>query len=228
MDVRVVSWNIRDLSGDPLAVQAVLRHLAPDVLCLQEAPRRPGSALRIGALARSTGLRHVVGGRGSGGTALLVGPAVTAGSARAVRFPVAHWYTRTRGAVLARLRTPSLELAVACVHLPLGPADRVDHAHRVLAELDAARSVAGGSLPTVIAGDLNEPPGAPAWEAFAGLVGDPAPHAGPTFPARRPGGRIDAVLVSEQVRVLGYGDGGAPENLVHRASDHWPVLAVLG
>ena len=53
--MRLVSWNIRDLTGDVQAVQAVLRLVAPDVVCLQEAPRRPGSALRIAALARATG-----------------------------------------------------------------------------------------------------------------------------------------------------------------------------
>lgn len=226
--MRLVSWNVRDLTGDPRAVQSVLRHLAPDVLCLQEAPRRPGSSVRLAALARATGLRHVVGGRGTGGTALLVAPRVSVDAARPLALPVAHWYTRTRGAVIARVRLASSDpadgVALACVHLPLHPADRLDHAHRVREELLAhARGVAA----TVVAGDFNEPPGSPAWQAFAELVSDPAPQAAPTFPARSPGGRIDAVLVGGSAPVSDYGDGGVPEHLVHRASDHWPVLVVL-
>lgn len=232
--MRLVSWNIRDLTGDVQAVQAVLRLVAPDVVCLQEAPRRPGSALRIAALARATGLRHIAGGRGTGGTALLVAPQVAVDEVRPLALPVAHWYTRTRGAVIARLRassrastTPgSVEgLALACVHLPLHPADRLDHAHRVRAEL-MDRAVGADTI--VVAGDFNEPPGSPAWQAFSQLVSDPAPDAAATFPARSPGGRIDAVLVGGSLPVSDYGDGGVPERLVHRASDHWPVVVDLG
>jgi endonuclease/exonuclease/phosphatase family metal-dependent hydrolase len=228
--VRLVSWNIRDLTGDPLAVRAVLRELAPDVVCLQEAPRRPGSAWRIGGLARATGLRHVAGGRGSGGTALLVAPRISVAMARALPLPVPHWHTRTRGTVVARVRVPDaggLDLAVACVHLPLHPQHRLAHAVAVRAELQARRPSPGA---VVVAGDFNEPAGAPAGQAFAGLAGDPWPQAGPTFPARRPSGRIDAVLVGDALAVQEYGDGGVRRSmarLVERASDHLPVLAVL-
>jgi len=222
--VRLVSWNIRDLSGDPLAVQAVLRVLVPDVVCLQEAPRRPGSALRIGRLARAGGLRHVTGGRGSGGTALLVGPQVRVDDALALSLPVPRWYTRTRGTVLARVGVPGLHLTVACLHLPLDPEHRLAHARTVRVELEARRPDPGT---VVVAGDFNEPRGAPAWQAFAGMAADPWPEAGPTFPARRPSGRIDAVLVGDAVTVREYGDGGVSAEILHRASDHLPVVADL-
>ncbi len=222
--MRLVSWNIRDLSGDPLAVSAVLRDLAPDVLCLQEAPRRPGSRMRIAALARGCGLNHVTGGRGSGGTALLVAPGVDVRAARAVRLPVPRWYARTRGAVLAEVSMSGTTLALACVHLPLTPEQRLDHARSVRAAMDGLLPGAGRA---VVAGDFNEPAGSPSWQVFTDLARDPSPGAAPTFPARRPSGRIDAVLVGDDLDVLEYGDGGVDHAAVHRASDHLPVLAVL-
>ncbi|MFZ0159676.1 MAG: endonuclease/exonuclease/phosphatase family protein [Kineosporiaceae bacterium] len=222
--MRLVSWNIRDLSGDPIAVQRVLRALAADVLCLQEAPRRPGASLRIAALARACGLHHVTGGRGSGGTALLVAPRVHVRAAQTVRLPVPRWYTRTRGAVLAEVSTAGTAVALACVHLPLTPEQRLEHARSVRSALDAWSP---GPARVVVAGDFNEPTGSPSWQVFSDLVRDPAPEAPPTFPARRPSGRIDAVLVGAGLDVLEYGDGGVDHPLVHRASDHLPVLAVL-
>src|SRR4051812_50149617 len=72
--VRLVSWNVRDLLGDRWALRRVIAALAPDVLCLQEAPRRLPGVVRNRMLARSCGLRFVAGGRAPGGAALVVGP----------------------------------------------------------------------------------------------------------------------------------------------------------
>ncbi len=222
--MRLVSWNVRDLTGDGAAIRSVLGSLAADVVCLQEAPRRPGSGWRLRALARAVGLRHVAGGRGSGGTALLVGDGVDVVSAVAVRLPVPHWYTRSRGAVAAQLRTPSVAVAVGCLHLPLEAPLRVEHARAVRALVEAHRPAPGAM---VVAGDFNEAAGAPAWRVFEDVAPDPAPAAGPTYPAERPGGRIDAVLAGPGVVVTGYGDGGLDGALVARASDHLPVVVDL-
>lgn len=88
-----------------------------------------------------------------------------------------------------------------------------------------ARAAAG--LPLVVCGDLNERPGGAAWSAW-GDARDPAPAAGPTFPAAAPRSRIDAVLAGPGVEVLSYDDGGADPGDVGAASDHVPVVAVLG
>src|SRR5512144_553009 len=98
--MRLLSWNVRDLLGDPLAVHRVIRSAEPDVVCLQEAPRRPGAAVRLWLLGRGTGLRCVAGGRRSGGTAVFVAPHVRVDWARAFRLPVAGRFTRTRGAAV--------------------------------------------------------------------------------------------------------------------------------
>ncbi len=220
--LRVVSWNIRDLLGDPLAVHRVLRGLAPDVACLQEVSRRPGSRWRLGALARACGLLYVAGGRESGGTAVLVSLRAEVGAVHALRLPVAGRTARARGAVVVEVGLPGHgRVVVACVHLGLDAAERGRH-------IDAVRAVgAAAGRPLVVVGDLNERPDGAAWRSWGSDVLDPEPGAGPTFPAAAPRARIDAVLVDGGVEVLGYGDGGASPTDVRAASDHVPVVAVL-
>ncbi len=223
--LRVVSWNVRDLLGDPLAVRRVLAGLRADVVCLQEAPRRPGGGWRTARLARDAGLRHVGGGRTSGGTALLLGPRVGVVSLTAARLPVSGLLTRTRGLVVAELAVVSgpasgTALTVACLHLPLQPDLRVEHARLAAALLRRHRA------PYVVCGDLNEPPG-PAWQPLLALADDPAPGAACTFPAGREDKRLDAVLVGTGLRVTGYGDGGVDAADVVAATDHRPVVADL-
>jgi endonuclease/exonuclease/phosphatase family metal-dependent hydrolase len=224
--VRVASWNVRDLLGDPLALRRVLRSLAADVVCLQEAPRRPGGGWRTGRLARSAGLRHAGGGRLSGGTALLLGPHVGVRSLAAARLPVPGLFMRTRGVVVAELVAVSgpaagLAFTVACLHLPLEPELRVRHARL------AASALARRPGPYVVCGDFNEPPGSPAWQELTALASDPAPDAEPTFPAGREHVRLDAVLVSAGVRVVHHAIGAVDRADVVAATDHLPVVVDL-
>lgn len=223
---------MRDLSGDPLAVRAVLRALHPDIVVLQEAPRRPaGVLLRTAPLARAAQVRHVVGGRTSGGTAILVGRRARVSAARAVRLPLPDRFARRRGAVVAGIDVAGTALAVAGVHLPLDPDHRLRHATLVRGLLSSGvppvlrELVDAGAV--VVAGDFNEPPGAPSWQVFGDLVADHRPDAAATFPTRAPDRRIDAVLIGAGLDLIDYGDGGADPDLVRRASDHLPVLAVL-
>ncbi len=224
--MRVVSWNVRDLLGDPLALRRVLAGLGADVVALQEAPRRPGGGWRTARLARDSGLRHAGGGRPSGGTALLLGPHVGVRSLLAARLPVAGPLTRTRGLVVAELAVVAgpaagAALTVACLHLPLDQDLRVRHARSAVALLRARPG------PSVVCGDLNEPPGAPAWRELLTVAGDPAPGAPPTFPAGREDVRMDVVLVGPGARVTAYGDGGADPADVVAATDHRPVVTDL-
>jgi endonuclease/exonuclease/phosphatase family metal-dependent hydrolase len=220
--LRLLSWNVRDLLGDPLAVARVLRSADADLVCLQEAPRWPGSLPRLAALARSAGLLAVAGGRASAGTAILCSARVDVLTAAATRLPVTGRLTRPRGVATAVVRLPGgPALAVASVHLPLEPDRRVQHAGRI------QRLLAGSGLPAVLAGDLNEPPGGPAWQACSPLLADPWPGAGPTFPARRPTRRIDAVLAGRGVRVAAEPQWRPDTRDVLLASDHLPVLAVI-
>ncbi len=112
------------------------------------------------------------------------------------------------------------DLWVACLHLGLTPAERARHV-QLIAELLRGRA------PLALAGDLNEPPGGDSWTGLSALARDPEPDAEPTFPSWQPRRRIDAVLVSPQVRVLEYDRWRPAERDLELASDHRPVLAVL-
>jgi endonuclease/exonuclease/phosphatase family metal-dependent hydrolase len=231
----VVSYNVRDLLDDRAATARVVKACRPDVLCLQEAPRRPGTLCRTTRLVRDTGLRPVVGGRESGGTAVLVAPGIEVLAADAVRLPVAHLWTRRRGFAMARVRLPDgAQLTVASVHLPLGSDDRLEHVRLVCSGLTELATAA-----VVVCGDLNEPPGGPSWMALGPLVRDPVSNRptdgavsdSPTYPAKAPRHRIDGVLVSEAVRVVALRPAGDPEGLRREdlvaASDHLPLVADL-
>jgi endonuclease/exonuclease/phosphatase family metal-dependent hydrolase len=156
----------------------------------------------------------------------MLGPRVEVRTLVAARLPVRGPFTRTRGLVIAelavRIDTRPLSPTVGCVHLPLEPDLRVRHAQT------AAAALAVRGAPRVLAGDLNDVPGSPAWRVLEAAVGpDPAPDAAATFPAGRADNRLDVVLVGAGLSVLGYGDGGADPEEVRRASDHVPVVADL-
>ena len=54
--MRVASYNLKDLTLDRAAAARVIRAIDPDVLCLQEVPRRLGASWRVSALASTRSL----------------------------------------------------------------------------------------------------------------------------------------------------------------------------
>jgi endonuclease/exonuclease/phosphatase family metal-dependent hydrolase len=227
--LRVLTYNVRDLKDDLAAVVRVVRALDQDVACLQEVPRWFLGGHRVGALADAARMLWSGGAESTGGTAVFTSLRIDQRMSGAGRLPVSGWLTRRRGYAAAVVGVPGgPPVTVASVHLSLDPEERRRHARLVL---DALRSF--GPAPYVVAGDLNEAPHGPAWEALGELVGDPvgvgAGTAAATFPARSPRQRIDAVLVSsgllvESVRVPGPEEGVDPVDLAV-ASDHLPVVA---
>ena len=69
--LRVVSYNIHSRRDDPAALAAVVRAAAPDVLIVQEAPRRFRWRQKSATLAESFGLVVAAGGLPSLGNLLL-------------------------------------------------------------------------------------------------------------------------------------------------------------
>jgi endonuclease/exonuclease/phosphatase family metal-dependent hydrolase len=116
-----------------------------------------------------------------------------------------------RGAATAVLEVEGRRLSVLGTHLDLDPAQRLETVRRLRM-----------SAYDVIAADVNEEPGAPAWAALsAGLV-DVAEGLGPTFSVANPRRRIDGLFVTSELRpvrveVLECGP----------VSDHKPILAEL-
>lgn len=238
MLLRVLTWNVRNHLGDPLAVDRVLRAARPDVACLQEVTRWPFSRYRLRRLAARSGLVFVCGGRASAGTAVLVSRRVDVVAADAATLPVTGWRTRPRGTASAVVRLAgSTVVRVASIHLGLDTAERARH-------VAAFRSALADGVPTVVAGDLNEPPTGPSWQTLQQHLVDACPEGDATYPAAVPRNRIDAVLVDPALGVVpalldpalldpapGTGGAGWPDGVdeadVRAASDHLPVMVSL-
>ncbi|WP_106398711.1 endonuclease/exonuclease/phosphatase family protein [Actinocorallia populi] len=221
MRVAVLSYNLRSLRDDPEAVARVVRACAPDVLCLQEVPRFGRWRARRDALAAACGMA-VLASRRRAGLAVLGGPRVRLLSAE---YRLLSWSPplHRRALALARVRVDGRPLAVASTHLDLAPGARLRHGMEIL------RLLAACPEPVVLAGDVNETSGGSTWRLLAGGFQDAyavAPEGGaPTFPARAPRRRIDAVFADRSLRVLGCGVPPDPAGDFPQATDHCPVLA---
>jgi endonuclease/exonuclease/phosphatase family metal-dependent hydrolase len=212
--VRVVSWNVRSLRDSAVGVAAALRGLDADVVLLQEAPRLPGSPFVNARLARRAGLRRVTGGARAAGNLLLVSDRVAVHDARPVRFPRRPGLHR-RGAVVGHLEVDGLQMTVLGSHLDLEPTARRDTARRL-------RALVPGADRLVIGADVNEQAGEPAWEALGHGLLDAGHDLGPTFPARAPRRRLDALLVGPRLVVV-----RAHVAATGAVSDHLPVVVDL-
>lgn len=126
-----------------------------------------------------------------------------------------HLGRTRRGFAVARVDGVTLVV----LHLALNTAERARHLDRILAE------VARAAGPCVVVGDLNEAPGGPSWLRLTGGLRDAVNSPRPTFTAQRPRHRLDAVLVSPEVRVLG--SHVPDDDAARRASDHMPVVVDL-
>ncbi|GMA23002.1 hypothetical protein GCM10025864_07610 [Luteimicrobium album] len=233
--MRILSYNVRSLKQDRHAVLGVLRDTEADVVALQEPPKWWASTVRLQALARDAGLKVAVPGgiAGARTTALLVRPGVEVLGARALRLPLrlvrrSHWFPTLRGVAVARLRFPetehggALEATVASVHLSLDVDERAGHLPRIEAAVAGLAPEGWGDV--VVAGDLNEEPGGPAWQALEShdLADAGAGDGRPTFSTTSPRKRLDVVLTGERLSAVARRvdlDG------VARASDHFPVVA---
>jgi endonuclease/exonuclease/phosphatase family metal-dependent hydrolase len=215
----VASYNLRDFKDDPAAAARVIRAIDPDVLCLQEVPRRLFSSFRVAAFAQRCGMYWSGRHRGSGGTTVFTSLRVVVAEARHHRLRVAR-LQRTRGYAVARVGPPGHEpLVVASVHLSLDAGEREKHAATILETL-----APGG--PVVLAGDLNEGETGGAWKRFAAPMRLVSPTT-PTFPARAPHRLLDVVFASPGLTVLPHEEVALAEADLVAASDHRPVWVDL-
>lgn len=236
--VRVLSYNIRSLRDVPgqqpgaarQAVARVIRATAPDVVCVQEAPRFFRWRKALARLAREAGLVHVAGG------ATTTGPAILSTLRPHVEHTAEVVLERTpglprRGVAGAVLRFGDVRLAVLSCHFGPAAGERYVHAGQLLGQLTALEAPYA-----VAAGGFGE---GPQGRAFQRLTAGPLHDARElrpwgsefTAPVAHPHQRVDAVLTTGGVEVLGCGVPDAlaavrPDDL-HAAADHRPVLAAL-
>ena len=219
--VRVATYNTRDFLDDHRLAARVVRAVDPDVLCLQEVPRRFLGGSRVARFAAACGMKWPGRHRGSGGTTVFTSPRVRVVGCHHSRLPV-RWPDRTRGYAVARVAVPGGGVFTAVsVHLSLRAAERVSHTERILESL-------ADEGPLVLAGDLNEDETGAAWR----LIDVPdrlrlvSPDR-PTFPARSPRRRLDVVFASPELRVLPHREVAVPAAAFAAASDHLPTWVDL-
>ena len=116
--VRVATYNTRDFLDDHHLAARVVRAVDPDVLCLQEVPRRAFAGWRVARFARACGLRWPGRHRGSGGTTVFTSDRVRVVDCGHHHLPV-RWPDRTRGFAVVRVAVPGGELTAVSVHLSL-------------------------------------------------------------------------------------------------------------
>jgi endonuclease/exonuclease/phosphatase family metal-dependent hydrolase len=223
--LRLLSYNVRSMRDDRAALARVIRSAEPDVVCVQEAPRFLRWRSTCAALARTSGLVVVGGGRPAGANLIMSTLGVDVLSTADVLFtkdPGLH----QRGAAIAVLRLRGATFAVAGTHLDVRAEPRLRH----VAELHAAieRHVPP-DVPAAVAGDINDRPGSAPWQALAALRPDAFAAAGTggafTSAARRPHQTIDGIFADPRITVVSARvlDGAD----VEIASDHRPLLVEL-
>jgi endonuclease/exonuclease/phosphatase family metal-dependent hydrolase len=221
-----MSYNLHDLRDDRAAATRVVRAVAPDVLCLQEVPRRLTTELRLPPFARATGLVWHRRRRGTGGTAVLTGPRVVVHEVTRGRLPV-RFPDRTRGYAGATVSLPGggqrrAPVTVVSVHLGLRAPERLRHARTVVTTLDARD--AGDRA--VVAGDLNETAGGTAYALLASHLARASGEV-PTFPARHPTVALDVVFAGRGLPVVPGAEVLLDEADLTAGSDHRPVWVDL-
>jgi endonuclease/exonuclease/phosphatase family metal-dependent hydrolase len=222
IDLRVLSYNVHTQRDDGAALAAVVRGAEPDVVIVQEGPRRFRWRSRCAALARSFGLVVAAGGLPALGNLLLTDLGVRVHETRCLRLPLIPG-RHMRGAALAVCSVGGVRFAVAGSHLSTYADERPGQAAQIkkwLADVD---------VPVILGVDLNETPDGPAWRTLGEGLVDAAAETGLdhclTFPCADPNRRIDAVFVDPRITVKRYEVIDTHE--ARRASDHLPVLTEL-
>ncbi len=219
--VRMLTYNI--LGGKAkVALRSVVSAINPDVMVANESPQMPLLwRWHCPSLARQWDLQHVAGGRNAGRNMICAQHHIGVAETRVQRIKQPP-FQPIRGLVAAQLQADSHRFGVVGCHLGLDPEAREAQVQQVLRAADRLQG------PVVVAGDLNEPPKGPSWEALraAGFVdhGDAEDF---TYPAEHPTKRIDALLVRGDVRVSRHRIPGIQPELLRLASDHLPVVATL-
>ncbi|MCF6522988.1 endonuclease/exonuclease/phosphatase family protein [Streptomyces sp. JJ36] len=228
--IRLLSYNVRSLRDDTGALARVIRACAPDVVCVQEAPRFFRWRKHAARLARLSGLTCVTGGATAAGPMILASLRAYVEDTADVLLPLTPGLHR-RGFATALLRFgPSARLSVVSCHLSLRADERHAQAGMLLERLHHPRTPYA-----VAAGDLNEGPRGRSFRRLTAELQDAwavrpwgAEH---TSTPADPHQRIDAVLASDGVEVLGCGVPrglpGVNDRDLLAATDHLPVLAAL-
>ena len=146
--LRVLSYNIHSLRDDRASLTGLVRDAAPDVVIVQEAPRRFRWRHKCAALADDFGMVVAAGGLPSLGNLLLVSLRVRVLDTWCLRYPLTPG-RHMRGAAFLRGSVRGATFTVTGSHLATDPAERPTQAARwkeAIATVDGP-VIAGGDLP---------------------------------------------------------------------------------
>ena len=228
MDLTFASYNIRKAVGrdrkrDPERILSILSEIGADVVALQEADRRFGHRLSVlpPDAIRAAGYHPApLAGKpqslGWHGNALLLRDGIDLVEAHRLDLPTLE----PRGAVRADLSLDGRRVRVAGMHLDLSGIRRRAQLRSVLSHLADCE----GDCPAVLLGDMNE------WLSRRGSLrefgdGWRVLQPGRSYPARRPLGALDRIVVSPQWKVAEVAVHHS--DLARWGSDHLPVFARL-
>jgi endonuclease/exonuclease/phosphatase family metal-dependent hydrolase len=220
--LRVLSYNVHMQQDDVVALAGVVRATAPDVVIVQEAPRRLRWRSKCAALARSFDMVVAAGGLPALGNLLLTTLRVQVHETHCLRFPLTPG-RHMRGAAFAECSANRARFTVVGSHLSTDPAERP-------AQAELLKKVMGqAGAPVIFGGDLNENSGGAAWRTLADGLSDAAVMMNRedrlTFSCANPRDRIDALFVDPRITVRAYDVIDTPQT--RRASDHFPIVADL-
>ncbi len=199
--LRVMTFNVRGGLGldgrrDTARVANFLLTQAPDIVCFQEVHQRlpwSGWVNQPGILERELGMTVVF--QRSVNT-VLGGYGLAVASRHRLSDVTRRFLPsigERRGALAVTAQTPDGPVRVWCTHWGLNGEERIRQAVRL------ASWVNESSLPTILCGDFNERPDAPAVRRLLSDTGlsDAGEQTGkPTYPSDLPTARIDFVLCS--------------------------------
>ena len=218
--LRVMTWNVHSCIGtdrqlDPQRVRRCIAAIDPDIAALQEVDsrrdERDGFALLGDCLGEHRAEVRTVRTRdGDYGHMLLSKRAMTAW----VHHDVSFRRREPRSLIEALVEVDGGTIGVLCAHLGLSRRERRYQAEQ-LAALAAADDV-----PTVIAGDFNEPTG---FGAATRRLRESFLSAGrrPTFPSRWPMFPLDRIWFEPSLELVASGVFTEARD----ASDHLPLWA---
>jgi endonuclease/exonuclease/phosphatase family metal-dependent hydrolase len=220
--LRVMSYNVHGQKDDVDALASVVRAQSPDVVVVQEGPRRCRWRHKTAALADRFGMVVAAGGLPSLGNLILTTLRVNVHDTWCVRYPLTPG-RHMRGAAFASCSVLGARFVVTGSHLATDPEERPAQATAWRAAIAAAEH------PVIAAADLNDAPDGDAWRIAAEGLVDTAVAADRadrlTYSCAAPSRRIDAVFVDPRIDVLDYDVVDTPE--AQRASDHFPLMVDL-
>jgi endonuclease/exonuclease/phosphatase family metal-dependent hydrolase len=238
--LRVMTYNIQAGGGDIARVGDAIKQLAPDIAALQEVDvhwsSRSSFVDQADSLAKYLGMQarfadiYDLPATDSSRSRRQFGVAVLS------RFPITSFTNRSITRLSTQATNPTASLAPGFLDATIdfhGTNIRIFNTHldyrsdprvREQQVRDMLNIIGDSPLPTILFGDLNATPDAPALAPLLARLNDSwSASRGPglSYPANNPEKRIDYVLTSRHFSVR---DAHVPTTL---ASDHRPVVVDL-